>query len=353
MAHPSRPSASRCAGSRWNAGAVLLPLVFLGVVLGPPPEALAGQSAGERIQRLGIENAERYLDPVARGLGLALTAGVFDRATVLPAFNVDLGVRIAASFRSDADRSFDAVLPASFEWEHPSTGPRTFQAPLAPVGGELATPSVMGQGPGIVLEPVGAFRQALLDAGEDPDAYRIALPPGFDLSLVPTASLYLSMGVGFGTEVTIRALPSVRVSPDLGSFSGSGFAVKHEISRWIDSPVDLAVGVGTQDLSVDDYLEASAMEGWLLAGRAIGPLTVYGTAGLRRATVDVEYRVDNPGGIPGIPADGTLVAFKPDIGTQATWGGGVRLQLLLLNLAGQYTGGDNPAFSIKVALGIP
>jgi len=344
MAHPSRPSAS------------LVPGVMLGLILGGlglPPQALEAQTAQERIQGLGIDNAERYLDPVAGGLGLALTAGIFDRATVLPAFHVDLGVRIAASFRSEADRTFEAVLPASFEWDHPSTGPRTFQAPLAPVDGSLATPSAMGEGPGIILEPVGEFRQALLDAGENPDAYRIAFPQGLDLSLVPAASLYLSMGVGFGTEVTIRALPGVRVSPDLGSLSGSGFAVKHEISRWIDSPVDLAVGVGTQDLSVDEFFEASAMEGWLLAGKAVGPLTVFGTAGLRRATVDVEYRVDNPGGIPGLPADGTLVTFAPDLGTRASWGGGVRLQLLLLNLAGQYTGGDNPAFSIKVALGIP
>ncbi|TVP43385.1 MAG: hypothetical protein EA350_13845 [Gemmatimonadales bacterium] len=363
MAHPPRSSVFSRARGRWRLGLArrprfaLLPvaamIAVLVPVLGVTPQALEGQSAQDRIQGLGIENAERYIDPVARGLGLALTAGIFDRATVLPAFHVDLGVRIAASFRSEADRTFDAVLPASFEWDHPATGPRSFQNPLAPVEGSLTTPSAMGEGPGIVVEPAGEFRQALLQAGENPDAYRVAFPAGLDLSLVPAAALYVSMGVGFGTEITLRALPGVRVSPDLGNFSGTGFAVKHEISRWIDSPVDLAVGVGSQNLSVDEFFEASAMEGWLLVGKAVGPLSFYGTGGLRRATVDVEYRVDNPNEIPGLPADGTVVTFQPDLGTRAAWGGGIRLQLLLLNLAGQYNGGENPGFSIKVAFGIP
>jgi len=330
----------------------LLP-ALLGVVGGAAPAPLAAQAALEQVQTLGAENAERYFAPAARGLVFALTAGVFDRATVLPAFHVDLGIRVAGAVRGDAARTFEAQLPGQITWSHPSTGPRTFQNPYAPLDGDLRSPSVMGRGPGITLEPVGGFRDALLQAGENPDSYRLALPPGLDLSLIPVANLFLSMGVGFGTELTLRFLPGLEVSPDLGGFSGRGFGIKHELSSWLDSPLDLAVGLGSQELSVEDFFEASTLEGWVLAGRAIGPLTVFGTAGLRQGSVRVDYLADNPAGIPGLPADGTAVGFSSDVATDATWGAGVRLQLLLLNLAGQYTAGDPSSFSIKVALGIP
>ena len=326
---------------------------LLGALGGVAPAPLAAQAALDQVRQVGPENAERYFAPAARGLVFALTAGVFDRATALPAFHVDLGVRVAGAVRGEDTRSFDAFLPERITWSHPSAGTRTFENPYAPVDGDLRTPSVIGRGPGIILEPTGAFRNALVEAGENPEGYRLALPPGLDLALIPVANLYVSVGVGFGTELTLRFLPGLEVSPDLGGFSGRGFAVKHELSSWLDSPVDLAVGVGSQSLSVDDFFEASTLEGWLLAGRALGPLTVYGTAGLRQGSIRVDYMADNPEALPGRPTDGTVVRFSPDVGTQTAWGGGVRLQLLLLNLSGQYTTGDPTSFSIKVALGIP
>lgn len=326
---------------------------LLGALGAMSPAPLAAQAALDQIRQTGAENAERYFAPAARGLAFALTAGVFDRAAVLPAFHVDLGIRVAGAVRADDTNTFEAHLPERVTWSHPSTGSRTYANPYAPVNGDLRTPSVMGQGPGIQLEPAGAFRDALVQAGEDPESYRVALPPGLDLSLIPVANFYVSVGVGFGTELTLRFLPGLEVSPDLGGFSGQGFAVKHELTSWLDSPVDLAVGIGGQSLSVDDFFEASTLEGWVVAGRALGPLTVYGTAGIRQGSVEVDYVADNPSAVPGLPADGTAVRFSPDVGTHAAWGGGVRLQLLLLNLAGQYTAGDPASFSIKVALGIP
>jgi hypothetical protein len=339
------------------------PLLRIGVLLGflagaaaggmASPGLLHGQAAQEQIRALAGENAEAYLRPAAEGLGRALAAGLFDRARVLPALHVDAGVRIAGAFRAEEDRTFQARLPASVTWSHPSVGSRSYQDPYRPVGGDLTTPTALGQGSGVVLEPDGAFRQDLISAGENPENWRIPFPAGLDIALVPAATLYLSVGVGFGSELTLRYLPGVEVSPDLGAWQGRGFGIKHEISRWLPSPLDLSVGLGSQELEVDGFFEAQALEGWLLAGKGLGPLSVYGAAGLRRTSVDVRYRVENPGGLPGLPQDDLEVAFSVEPGTQAMWGAGVRLQLLLLNLAGQYNAGDRGSFSIKVAVGIP
>ncbi len=317
------------------------------------PGPAKGQLVLENLATMSAENARLYMAPVARGLGYALTAGAFDRPAVLPAFHVDFGFRVAASIPGELDQRFDAVIPTSITWQHPSVGSRTYSDPFYPRLGNPSTPSGVGDGPGAVFEPAGPFRQDLLAAGLNPSDFEIRLASGMDLSLVPSATLHLSVGVGMATELTLRLLPGASVSPDVGSFSGRGFGVKHEISRWLTSPLDLSVGIATQDIEVDDYLEATALEGWLMAGRGLGPITLYGTAGLRRASIDVAYDARNPVGIPGLPEDGTRVAFSSDLGTGLSWGAGVRLQLLLMNLAGQYTVADQNSFSIKVALAFP
>ncbi len=363
MVHPPRASPGHASGLRFpgHRTFVLLLLSGAGLLaggshagmgpLGPAP--LLAQTAQDQLRVLAGENAEGYLRPAAEGLGRALSAGLFDRARVLPALHVDAGIRVAGSFRADDDRLFEARLPENVTWSHPTLGSRSYDDPYRSATGDLTTPTVMGEGPGVLLEPQGAFRQDLIAAGENPDNWRIAFPSGLDFSIIPAATLHLSVGVGFGSEITLRYLPSLEVSPDLGSWSGRGFGFRHEISQWLPSPLDLSVGVGSQELESDGFFEAQALEGWLLAGRGLGPLSVYGAAGVRRTSVDVRYRAENPGNVPGLPADGVEVAFSVDPGMQATWGAGVRLQLLLLNLAGQYNGGDHGSFSVKVAVGIP
>jgi hypothetical protein len=328
-----------------------LGVAFAAVLALPAPGQ--AQLVLENLGAMSAENARLYMAPVARGLGYALTGGVFDRPAVLPAFHFDLGFRVAAAIPTDMDQRFDAVLPPSITWQHPSVGSRSYTNPFTPVGGDPSTPTGVGDGPGVVLEPSGAFRQDLVAAGQNPSDYEIQLASGMDLSLIPSATLHLSMGIGMATELTLRFLPGASVSPDVGGFSGRGFGVKHEISRWLSSPVDLAVGIATQEIEVADYLEATAFEGWLMAGRGIGPVTVFGTAGLRRASVDVVYTARNPAGLPGLPDDGTRIAFSSDLDTGLAWGAGVRLQLLLMNIAGQYTIADQNALSIKVALAFP
>jgi hypothetical protein len=313
----------------------------------------SAQTVEDRIRALALENAERYVTPVSRGLGYALTAGAFDRPAVLGAFHVDAGIRLGAAFPNPDDRTFEAVLPASITWEHPTLGSRSYQDPYRARDGTLTTPTAMGRGAGVVLEPAGDFRADLVSAGRNPSDYDIPFPPGLDFSLIPAAILHLSVGVGLGSEVTVRYLPEMSVAPDVGRFSGRGLGVKHELSRWFTSPVDLAVGIARQELSVDGYVDATALEGWLLAGRQVGPLTFFGTAGVRRASVELRYEVTNPDGVPGLPADGTAVVFRSDLDAGTSAGAGVRLQLLLLNLGAQVTMAEQSTLSLKVALAFP
>jgi hypothetical protein len=332
---------------------MLVALLMLVAGAAGSPAPASGQSVLENLGVMSAENARLYLAPAARGLGGALTAGIFDRPTVLEAFHVDLGFRVAAAIPAESDQYFTPLLPASVTWDHPTGGTRTYVDPFVLQGADGRSPSAVGDGAGAVLQPSGTFRDDLLAAGEDPGDYALALPAGLDLSLVPAATVQLSVGVGLGSEITLRFLPGAAVSPDVGSFSGHGFAARHEISRWFTSPLDLSVGVATQEVEVAEYMEASTFEGWLMAGRALGPLTLFGTAGLRRASVDVHYEARNPLGLPGLPADGAQVRFSSDMDTGLSWGGGARLQLLVMNLSGQFTAAEQNAFTLKVGLAFP
>ncbi len=317
------------------------------------PSPVAAQSVEDQLAGLAAENGALYVLPFTEGLGYALTAGLFDTAHAKEPLRFDLAVRVLGALTPMDVRRFDVVLPDSVRWTHPTLGERTWIDPYRARGDDPSTPSAAGSGPGIVLEPAGAFRADLMAAGEDPDDYQVRLPEGLDLTVVPYAVGQFAVGVGLGSEVMVRFLPSFEVAGDVGTVRAVGWGLKHEVSRWVDLPFDLSVQAGAQSVEVGEYVEGSSREFGILAGRRLGPLSLYGTAGTRRSSVEVRYRAENPGGIPGLPADGTQVTFRSGLDSTLAMGAGFRLQLLLLNLSGQYLAGSYDSFSLKVGLGVP
>ncbi len=346
----ARTAPSRTPGPR-SAIPFLLFAVFLPGLGGPLP--VGAQTVEDQLAGLAQENAALYVLPFTEGLGYALTAGLFDSAHAKEPLRFDLAVRVLGALTPLDVRRFDAILPDSVRWAHPTLGERTWQDPYRPRDEGLATPSAAGRGPGIVLEPAGAFRADLVAAGEDPDDYQVRLPEGLGLTVVPYAVGQLVVGVGLGSEVMVRFLPSLEVAGDVGTVRAVGWGVKHEVSRWVDLPFDLSLQAGSQSVEVGEYLEGSSREVGILAGRRMGPLSLYGTAGTRQSSVEVRYRVENPGNLPGLPEEGTSVAFRSGLDSTLAMGVGFRLQLLLLNLSGQYLAGTYDSFSLKVGLGVP
>jgi hypothetical protein len=351
---PGRPgrSKARRGGLLPFLGPALLALLVLPALPGGGGTAKA-QTVEDQLQALAEDNAALYVLPLTEGLGYALNSGLFDAAHAMGAFRFDISARVFGALTPVGVRRFDAILPDTLHFAHPALGNRSYTDPYRPRGDDPSTPSAAGTGPGVVLEPAGSFRQDILQAGENPDAYNIRFPEGLDLTVVPYAVLQFVAGIGFGSEVMVRFLPTFELGGDVGNARATGWGVKHEISRWVELPIDLSLQVGQQSLEVGDYLDGSSREMGILAGRTFGPLSVYGTAGTRRSSVEVRYRVENPEGLPTLPSDGTEVAFRSGLDSSLAMGAGFRLQFLLLNLAGQYLAGDYDSFSVKVGLGLP
>ncbi len=191
------------------------------------------QDIGTQISVLTGANAELFVGPLARGLGHTLTAGFVSSADPHGMFGFDLGIRVAGATFPDADKTFQVVLPASV-----SFGGTTHQNPYEANNGGMS-PTVAGDGAGVQLRPrVGStYRTAILAAGRNPDTqeFVIDLPDGLDFPGAPLAVIDGSVGIGFGTQIMARVVPTIDVGKmvgvdEIGDVSAFGFGVMHNLT---------------------------------------------------------------------------------------------------------------------------
>ncbi len=322
---------------------VLLMALFAGM-----PRALPAQEVLDQIRALSSGNAQAYASPLVEGLNLAITGGFADRARPMKPFGFDLSFRILAALPSAEQERFTAILPDSFVWNGTS-----YLAPYETTGPDGTSPTIVGTGVGATLAPQGAFERDLLQAGLDPDDFRVILPGGLDLPAVPLVVFQGAVGVGFGTEVALRFLPAVEISPEVGALRSHGLSVHHAVSHWFSSPVDLMVTLGLQDASAGHYLQSTSTSLGLLAGVNAGPMSFLGGTLLRDASTELRWKVENPGENPALPADGLDLSFQSQARGDPSYLLGARLQLLALNLSGHYLFGSYRLVSLKLGLGLP
>lgn len=312
------------------------------------PLPAAAQGIGGNLERLAQENAELYVSPVFEGLGNALNTGFIRSPDVHDRFGFDVGLRAMFALVPDEADTFLARPPSEITLTLGGTS-QTFSDPYAPRGGSLETSTAVGDGAGIVLEPDGAFRSALVAAGENPDDFNVPYPEGFDVPAIPFGVVSLGVGIGWGTEVTARFIPDVEVNDDVGSLGAFGFGVTHQVNQWIPGPVpvDLAAFLGYQSFSVGDYLDASTTTFGVSVGRGLGPVSIYGMGQFESPSADLEYVVSNPDGNPGLPPDGTRFAFSPDLDGGGRAGVGLQFDLVVFQIAGEYSVGDYDAVTLR------
>ncbi|MBI4519408.1 MAG: hypothetical protein HY701_01110 [Gemmatimonadetes bacterium] len=310
--------------------------------------SLSAQDALDRLETLARDNAMLYVQPVTQGVGTALNQGIFHTAGVHTFFGFHLGVSVSGVLLEDVDDAFIPVLPNSIPGAGAcSTNPYGAPASLTP------TATVTGPGSGQTYEPMGQCRLAIQAAGGNPSNYALNFPGGLDLPAVPFAVIQGSVGLLLGTEVSVRMIPAVETTEEVGKIQAIGFGVKHSLSQYIPLfPVDVSVYYGKQSLDVGDYVEASGSSYGLIVGKDLGLLTLYGAASRQSADVDVSYTVDNPDNDPGLPADGTKVTFKEELDTETRLTGGLTLNLGPIKLNADYSPGDRNTVSAKLLVSV-
>jgi hypothetical protein len=317
---------------------------------------------GELIDVLTSDNAKGYVGPLARGLGHALTAGFVSSADPHGILGFSVGFRVVGGLFADEDETFAVVPPASVTVTHPLFGTRTYQDPYRVSTADGRSPTLAGEGPGARLVPQGLYRTDIISVGRNPDAepFTIELLGGEDFPLAPFAVIDGALGIGLGTQLMARVIPTIDVGAmvgvdEIGDVSAFGVGLMHNLTQWLPVPTpfwDVAVVLGLQKVEAGDYLEASGNTLGLVASAGVGPLVAYAHASTYGSDLEFDYRVENPDGSPDLPADGTRVQFEEEVGRTQRLALGVQLSMVPVKLSAEYGMGDYETISARIAFGV-
>ncbi|MES2560445.1 MAG: DUF6588 family protein [Bacteroidota bacterium] len=326
-----------------------------------------------------------YMGPMLKSFGAGLNGGWFQTAKPHGIGGFDITISGNLTFAPTSDLSYNVQ----------SLGLQKIR--LMP-GEDPEAPTIFGtnkDGP-----KVGVYEKSPF-TGNDTAMTTFNLPPGLGANMFAVPTAQFSVGVGFGTEVGIRFIPTVNAGDvKVGLF---GFAVKHDFKQWIpgmkEMPFDLSAMFGYTSMSAEvgftgdnaikpesdpniynanpgkTYdnqkieLNSSAWTLNVIVSKKLGPLTPYLGLGYQKATTDLDLKGDYPVTVPNDQAAATdptdpsflkpakvmnvtdPVSISGDIsGFRAT--AGIRLKLLVLTIHGDYTFGAYNVASVGVGLNL-
>lgn len=312
-----------------SAAALAALLVAAGTPAVVRAQSTSTSGVAGSIETLATENARLYLHPVASGVGATLNSRWFRTARVHKPLQFDVGIVAMGSLVPSSGNSFQPVLPDSLVYQG-----QVFREPYG-TGVGLSTPTAVGAGAGVQIEPQGTFRQYLVTSGVNPASEALDFPKGYDLPAVPMALIEARIGLPLATEVMVRGIPSIKIDTDIGSIDAFGVGLKHEISHWIPGPfpLDLAVEGGIQSVHVGDYLTATAHHVALIASRQLSILTLFGAGTLENSDVKIRYTVQNP----NLPQNGLAVNVEDHGEDTARLTGGFSFDFVFLKLTASYS----------------
>jgi hypothetical protein len=312
------------------------------LLLAGAPTGLRAQSVSESIQLLATENARLYLHPITTGIGAALNSSWYRSARVRAPFHFDVGIAAMGALVPNANDRFRPILPATITFRGTS-----YHDPYG-TGRGPATPTAVGAGAGATIQPTGDFRQALLDAGENPDAYALLLPEGYDIPAVPMAVLQGRASLPFGNEVTLRLLPTVTVDQDVGAIRSFGAGLKHSVTHWLPGfPLDVSLEGGLASIQVGDYLKGSVRNAALVVGRDFSVLTLFAAGELEHSDVTIRYTIRNP----NLPGDQLKAVVRDRGDNSSRFTAGFSLDFFILKLTAAYSASSYNVVSAGVSFG--
>jgi hypothetical protein len=287
-----------------------------------PSTAQDERSLEETLNMLSADAATQYLAPISSSFGANLNSGWFHRAPRAVKFgiNFEAGVVAMGSFYpKDADK-FDVAGTFRFSDSEANTLidlmedqqninidliPGARAALIDEITSDTGDMRIYGAtiiGAATDSVTVG-YLGGVYDVGGTPYTVPEAefkLPFGgfgelASINLTPLAVPQFSVGTIWGTQFTLRYLPAIEVSKELGDFTYTGFGIQHNPAVWLDLklPVDLAASFFTQQMKIGDLFTCKATAMGVNASKTFGwrflNLTPYAGLMYENATMEVAY----------------------------------------------------------------
>lgn len=279
-------------------------------------------SLEETLNMLSGDAATQYVAPISSAFGANLNSGWFHRAprAIKFGFNLEAGlIAMGAFFPTDANH-FDVNGTFRFstdeanillDYYEEDQNVDIDQIPglraglVAEITGQTSSVGISG------ATVVGAAADSITIAypettynfgGQDyiVPAQSIKLPFGgfgdlADVAVMPLMAPQLTVGTVYGTQFTLRFLPAVEISPELGEFKYIGFGIQHNPALWMKKklPVDLAASFFTQSMKVGTLFESTTTAFGINASKTYGwrflNLTPYAGFMFENASMKVSY----------------------------------------------------------------
>ncbi len=328
----------------------------------------------ETLQRLSMDAAKAYVNPIVTGFGVDLNGGWFHRAprATMLGFDLEFGAVVMGTFFKDDAKSFSSTGSFSFSQQEAAsltsfvdTDP-TFSAYPSTVKAQIKsqlqaqivqqTFSLGVSGPTVVGPKTDSIRIAFASKSFSTTygsftvpGQNVTLPvSGYmeNLKVLPLAAPQLTFGTILGSQFTFRYLPSYN-DKDLGKMTYFGWGIQHNPGVWfggVDAlPFDLSVGFFTQKLKVGDVFETKATTFGLNISKRLGwgflNLTPYAGYMFESSTMSYSYTYVGP--MPGSNgvAVSTPIAFDLESANKSRAVVGLSFKLLIVNINADYNFG--------------
>lgn len=264
---------------------------------------------GKLFSKMSQDAVGAYSKPIISGFGSNLNSGWVSKVPSASKFDFHIDIKFLgmASFFGDADKSFsttgqfhftsgqaDQVLAAS-GINSSNINYNNYKNALLNTDWtvNMNGPTILGKGDELLQVD---FLGTVINGQQiNATSFKVDGVSGFlkDLSLLPLAAFQISGGTFYGTDVSVRFLPSIALG-DLGKFSFFGIGFIHNPGVWLKDPLPLDVGVGyfTQTMSVGDIFSSTANQFGLYASKTFGAVvsvTPYAGLTYETSTTTLKY----------------------------------------------------------------
>src|ERR1051325_7760949 len=177
--------------------------------LNPGPFLQAGANDASKV-------TAAYMGPFFKAFSAGLNSGWYTTAATPTRFFPDLSLNTSLVFIPSDDQNL-SVKSLGLENLTLHAGSSDI-APTA-AGGKSSTIYDLN-----VVNPVTNQKQAI---------QQLNSPDGTGLTFLPVPSAQLGIGIGCGTDIMVRYMPTINLGDNVGKIGLWGFGIKHDIKQWI------------------------------------------------------------------------------------------------------------------------
>ncbi len=226
---------------------LLYRFISIGLFLTLPISAFSQSDVSDLIKSSPADAtklAQAYLKPLFKGLGVGLNSGWNNTAHSKNLLRFDLRFGITGAVVPQTDESFD-VTKIGLSANVRPTNPSQTMAPTLSGSKDNSTQLTVYDNNNQALES-------------------FTLPGGAGIGLIPAPQLQGSIGLSRGIELSVRAMPTVKLGSDFGSIGMFGGGLKVELIPLISGmadkvlPIDIALAAGYTQFTYEVPLDVPA-----------------------------------------------------------------------------------------------